>query len=113
MTEPTPNTQGASWIERLARDVYDRAMNGEFHGKAGLKIIPLTNYIREIASKERAEGERRFAEIVRGMRIERESYLGGSGTHVRAPSHAETFESGYNRAIDEILATLPADSTEK
>lgn len=88
-------------IEEKILEEFDEAWSdaGELYPnrKARVKEVLLSALTQQ---REHIAGE------VEKMKKKKETYLGGSGTHVRAPSHVETFESGYNRAIEETLTLL-------
>jgi hypothetical protein len=95
MTESTPNTQGDSWDERFdALEIQD--------GRIALYKRQVKTLIREVISKERAEGERRGAEKA-------VNYI---QKHL---TDASTITPGVWYVLDSTLKearTLPADSTE-
>lgn len=101
----TPNTQVASWEWD-----FDKCFGVEYLGTHQVmrKGDPLAikAFIREIASKERAEGEKRGRE-------EAIEFIRANGEWVKEDVHDGNY--GYFRADEKLLseATLPADSTEK
>lgn len=118
MTEP--NTQGASWDEEKVRDQIETCLDADSHSGRipsavmfkdieyiAERMLPI---IREVASKERAEGERRGAEravaFIKGNLDGRRLYKPKLNNEYRV-------QKGLLDEIFEKARTLPADSTEK
>ncbi len=108
--QSTPNTQGASW-EDLFDEEFVHFPDGEPHWTGGTLMRPaewknrtigeVKSFIREIVSKERAEGERRGREEERAA-ITKVAFGDGTASQVLLKV--------WNYLTPE--ATLPADSTE-
>lgn len=110
--EPTPNTQGASW-EEIVDDYFEGRTN----------FVNASEYMkglmRSIASKERAEGERRERELIRSLikTLQGNKYSDDTpdmakGRQIGLWMAEETTYEDYGKNASGDARTLPADSTE-
>lgn len=108
---PAPEQKEMPWLDSFQGKLWSTAIHVAF--KAPFKetaVQHLINRICEKHEKEKAQQSERIRKLVEGLKIKHEPIMGGSGSTVSAPSHTETLELGWNKALEALQEALDTDS---